>query len=374
MGPLTGFKVLEMAAIGPAPFCGMMLADMGADIIRIDRKGGKLMHDNNPVNRGRRSLALDLKQPGSAEVVLRLVEQADVLIEGFRPGVMERLGLGPEICLKRKPALIYGRMTGWGQTGPLANAAGHDINYIALTGVLHSLSVNNYAPVPPLNLVGDYGGGGMLLAMGVLAALLETSRSGKGQIIDAAMTDGSASLMSLFYGLKAAGAWRGQPGSNLLDGGAHFYGCYTCADGQFISIGPIEPQFYAELMQRCGIKDAAFLQQMNTAQWPELKTRLQTVFASKTRAQWCELLEGTDVCFAPVLSLEEAPQHPHNKARGTFTEFNGVVQPSPSPRFSRTPGALHHPPPDCGQHSVDILNEYGFSEVDVRQLQEAGMI
>ena len=374
MGPLKGFTVLEMAAIGPSPFCGMMLADMGAQIIRIDRKGGKLMHENNPVNRGRRSLALDLKQPGAADVVLRLVEQADVLIEGFRPGVMERLGLGPEICLKRKPALIYGRMTGWGQSGPLASAAGHDINYIALTGVLHSLATDNKAPTPPLNLVGDYGGGGMLLAMGVLAALLESSRSGQGQVIDAAMTDGSASLMSLFYGLKAAGAWRDTPGTNLLDGGAHFYGCYQCSDGQFISIGPIEPQFYAELLQRCGIEDQAFSQQLKSAQWPDLKTKLQALFVNRTRAQWCELLEGTDVCFAPVLSMGEAPEHPHNKARGTFTEFNGVVQPAPAPRFSRTPGQLHTPPPDCGQHSLDILNEHGFSADQIELLQKTGTI
>jgi alpha-methylacyl-CoA racemase len=374
MGPLTGFKVLEMAAIGPAPFCGMMLADLGAEIIRIDRKGSKPKHDNNPVNRGRRSLALDLKQPGAAEVVLRLVEQADVLIEGFRPGVMERLGLGPDTCLERRPTLIYGRMTGWGQTGPLAQAAGHDINYIALTGVLHSLAVNNSVPVPPLNLVGDYGGGGMLLTTGVLAALLERGRSGKGQVVDAAMTDGSASLMSLFYGLKAAGAWRGQPGTNLLDGGAHFYGCYQCADGLFISIGPIEPQFYAELLQRCNITDDTFQQQMNPDQWPGLKIKLKTIFASRTRAQWCQLLEGTDVCFAPVLSLDEAPEHPHNKARGSFTKFNGVVQPSPAPRFSRTPGKLHHPPPDYGQHSMDILTEHGFSVDDIRKLQETGMI
>lgn len=374
MGPLKGFTVVEMAAIGPAPFCGMMLADMGAQIIRIDRKGGKLMHENNPVNRGRRSLALDLKQPGAADVVLRLVEQADVLIEGFRPGVMERLGLGPEICLQRKPALIYGRMTGWGQSGPLASAAGHDINYIALTGVLHSLAIDNKAPTPPLNLVGDYGGGGMLLAMGVLAALLESSRSGQGQVIDAAMTDGSASLMSLFYGLKAAGAWRAPPGTNLLDGGAHFYCCYQCSDGQFISIGSIEPQFYGELLQRCGIEDQAFSQQLKSAQWPDLKAKLQALFGSRTRAQWCELLEGTDVCFAPVLSMGEAPEHPHNKARGTFTEFNGVVQPAPAPRFSRTPGQLHTPPPDCGQHSLDILNEHGFSADEIELLQKTGTI
>jgi alpha-methylacyl-CoA racemase len=374
MGPLSGFRVIEMAAIGPAPFCGMMLADMGADVIRIDRKGGKQMHENNPVNRGRRSLALDLKHPDSAALVLDLIKSADALIEGFRPGVMERLGLGPDICMQHNPGLVYGRMTGWGQYGPLSKAAGHDLNYIALTGVLHSLAVDNKPPSPPLNLIGDYGGGGMLLAVGVLAALLETSRSGKGQVIDAAMTDGSASLMSLFYGLKAAGAWGDTPGSNMLDGGAHFYGCYRCADDKYISIGPLEPQFYAELLQRCEISDPDFLPQHKTDTWPQLKARLEILFAGKTREQWCTLLEGTDVCFAPVLDLDEAPAHPHNRARDTFIEHNGVVQPAPAPRFSRTASAISTAPPASGANTREILQQLGYNDATIHALQESGVV
>lgn len=358
-GPLSGFKIVEMAAIGPAPFCAMMLADMGAEIVRIDRKNHHPMSAENPINRGRHSIALDLKNPADVDIAVSVIGKADALIEGFRPGVMERLGLGPDICLQHNPRLIYGRMTGWGQTGPLAHTAGHDINYIALSGALHAMSRNAEAPRPPLNLLGDYGGGGMLLAVGILAALLETSRSGKGQVIDAAMTDGTALLMTLAYGLHAAGQWSDTPGSNMLDGGAHFYDCYTCADGKFISIGPIEPQFYAELLERCGIKDAAFSQQMEQSGWPALKDKLRELFATRSRQQWCELLEGTDVCFAPVLSMAEAPEHPHNQARTTFFKGPGGNQPSPAPRFSRTPSCVR---PDNGSGSHQILRDWGVAD------------
>ncbi|OFE12076.1 carnitine dehydratase [Pseudohongiella acticola] len=357
-GPLQGFKIIEMAAIGPVPFCGMMLSDMGADVVRIDRRGSPVAHQGNPVNRGRRSIALDLKQPGDIDIALSLISAADALLEGFRPGVMERLGLGPDRCLQHNPRLVYGRMTGWGQTGPLAQAAGHDINYIALTGALHAMSRDGQPPSPPLNLIGDYGGGAMLLASGVLAALLEASRSGQGQVVDAAMTDGSASLMSLFHGLQAEGMWRDEPGTNMLDGGAHFYNCYVCADGKFISIGPIEPQFYASLLQLCDINDADFSAQMNTAQWPTLKNRLSELFKTRTRDQWCDLLEGSDACFAPVLDTKEAAMHPHNMARQTFVSHNGINQAAPAPRFSRTPGAIGNAPAAADEHRDAILKDW----------------
>ncbi|MEX0737869.1 MAG: CaiB/BaiF CoA-transferase family protein [Pseudohongiella sp.] len=357
-GPLQGFRIIEMAAIGPVPFCGMMLSDMGADMVRIDRKGSPVMHPDNPVNRGRRSIALDLKQPNDIDTALQLISQADALIEGFRPGVMERLGLGPTPCMDQNPRLVYGRMTGWGQTGPLAQAAGHDINYIALTGALHAMSRDGQPPSPPLNLIGDYGGGAMLLATGVLAALLESSRSGMGQVIDAAMTDGSAILMSLFHGLQADGSWRAEPGTNMLDGGAHFYNSYTCADGKFISIGPIEPQFYAALLQRCEIDDPAFQAQMDTAQWPALKQKLTALFKTRSRDEWCALLEGSDVCFAPVLDTHEAARHPHNKARQTFVTRDSITQAAPAPRFSRTPATIKGPPPAPDQQRNAILRDW----------------
>jgi alpha-methylacyl-CoA racemase len=360
-GPLHGLKIIEMAAIGPAPFCGMLLADMGADIVRIDRKDARLMSASNPVNRGRRSVALDLKSSTDIASALALIQHADVLIEGFRPGVMERLGLGPEICRANNPRLVYGRMTGWGQYGPLAHAAGHDINYIALSGALHAMGHGGNAPRPPLNIVGDYGGGGMLLAVGILAALHERQQSGMGQVIDAAMTDGTATLMTLAYGLRAAGQWRDEPGTNMLDGGAHFYDCYTCADGGFISVGPIEPQFYAQLLKLCDITDPEFDAQMNPALWPLLKSKLKALFLTRTRQQWCELLEGTDVCFAPVLSMAEAPEHAHNQARATFITQNGVVQPAPAPRFSRTPSAIGTPPPERPLELAGILQSWGGS-------------
>lgn len=357
-GPLHGFKIIEMAAIGPVPFCGMMLADMGADIVRIDRLGSPVAHQDNPVNRGRRSIALDLKQPADLDIARSLIARADALLEGFRPGVMERLGLGPAPCLADNPRLVYGRMTGWGQTGPLAPTAGHDINYIALSGALHAMSRDGQPPSPPLNLIGDYGGGAMLLATGVLAALLETSRSGRGQVVDAAMTDGSATLMSLFHGLQAAGDWRAEPGTNMLDGGAHFYNSYACADGKFISIGPIEPQFYATLLQRCQIDDPAFTAQMDASQWPALKQKLADIFKTRSRDEWCALLEGSDACFAPVLDTREAAAHPHNVARQTFIELNGITQAAPAPRFSRTPSATPAQPATADQHRDAILREW----------------
>lgn len=338
-GPLSGLKVVEMAGIGPGPFCAMVLADLGADVIRVARPGAALT-PYDVLARGRTMLHLDLRDPESVQQVLALVERADALIEGYRPGVMERLGLGPDVCLARQPRLVYGRMTGWGQHGPLSHAAGHDINYIAISGALHAIGRSGAAPVPPLNYVGDFGGGAMLLAVGVLSALLETSRSGCGQVVDAAMTDGAALMSALMYGMKAAGQWNNQRGENLLDGGAFFYDTYACADGRFVAVGAIEPQFYALLRERCGIADdPAFDAQMDRDAWPLLKLRLAEVFRTRTRDEWCQLLEGCDACFSPVLDWDEAPQHPHNQARQTFFELEGVLQPAPAPRFARTPAA-----------------------------------
>jgi alpha-methylacyl-CoA racemase len=336
-GPLSGLKVIEMAGIGPGPFCGMMLADMGADVVRITREGDDI-DPTDVLTRNRRVIAMDLRSPGANEDVLSLVAKADILIEGFRPGVMERLGLGPDECLARQPSLVYGRMTGWGQTGPLAHTAGHDINYIALTGALHGMGHADRAPTPPLNLVGDFGGGAMLLAFGLLAALHEAKQSGRGQVVDAAMTDGASLLASMMYGFKAKGIWSNRRESNILDGGAHFYGAYTCADGKHIAIGPIEPQFYQAFRELMGITDnALFDQQMNPRAWQEQKAALADIFLGKTRDEWNAIFEGSDACVAPILDWDEAPRHPHNMARQTFTELNGVVQPSPAPKFSRTP-------------------------------------
>lgn len=334
-GPLSGLKVVEFAGIGPGPFCAMVLADLGADLVRIARPGTK-PDARDVTTRSRRTVAMDLRAEGAAEQVLALVASADCIIEGFRPGVMEKLGLGPKDCLAANPRLVYGRMTGWGQHGPLSHAAGHDINYIAITGALHAIGRADDTPPPPLNLVGDFGGGGMLLAVGLLAALHEASRSGRGQVVDAAMTDGSALLSAFLYGMKATGQWSNQRGENLLDGGAHFYDTYACADGKYIAIGAIEPQFYAELRERCGIDDPLFDGQMDPARWPLLKLRIADVFRTRTRDEWCEVLEGTDACFAPVLDWDEAPLHPHNAARGTYVSPDGVLQPAPAPRFSRT--------------------------------------
>jgi alpha-methylacyl-CoA racemase len=359
-GPLKGVRVVEFAGIGPGPFCAMLLSDMGADVVRIDRKGSGDSGAWQVVNRGRRSVALDLKSEADREVALSLIGKADALIEGFRPGVMERLGLGPEPCLSRNPRLVYGRMTGWGQTGPLANAAGHDLNYIALTGALQAMGRKGDTPAPPLNLIGDYGGGALYLAMGLCAALFEAARSGKGQVIDVAMTDGAASLTAMFYGMRAAGIWTDERDANLLDGGAHFYDTYACKGGGVVSIGSIEPQFYALLLEKAGLSDdPAFHAQMDRSQWPALSEKLAAVLLTKTREEWCALMEGTDVCFAPVLSMAEAPLHPHNVARETFVTVGGVVQPNVAPRFSGTPSAVQGPPPKTGAHTEEVLSDWG---------------
>jgi alpha-methylacyl-CoA racemase len=378
-GPLAGYKVVEMVGLGPAPFCAMMLADMGAEVIRIDRlaKAAGVLGDEprfDVTARGRRSLGIDLKQTGAAETVLQLIDKADILIEGFRPGVMERLGLGPEVCQARNSKLVYGRMTGWGQHGPLANAAGHDINYIALTGALHAIGRPGEPPVVPLNYIGDFGGGAMMLAFGVVCAVLEASRSGRGQVVDAAMTDGAALLSAMMYGMKAAGNWSNERGENLLDGGAHFYGTYACADGKYVAIGAIEPQFYAQLIALCGIGDPAFQAQRDVHSWPILKYRLADVFKTKTRADWCALMEGTDVCFAPVLDWDEAPQHAHNRARETFIEVDGVVQPAPAPRFSHSKPGVPTPPAATGAHSAAILADWGIPPAAIAELKERGVI
>ncbi|MDB5861717.1 MAG: L-carnitine dehydratase/bile acid-inducible protein [Ramlibacter sp.] len=338
-GPLHGLKVIEMAGLGPAPFCAMLFADMGAQVVRIARPGEAKVVSEPVTGRGRPTLPLDLRAPEGRDTVLRMLETADVLIEGFRPGVMERLGLGPDDCLARRPQLIYGRMTGWGQHGPLAQAAGHDINYVALTGALNAIGRRGEPPVPPLNLVGDFGGGAMLLAFGVLAAVFEARGSGRGQVVDAAMTDGAALLSAMMYGLRASGHWSLGREENMLDGGAHYYGCYACADGKSVAIGAIEPQFYALLLERCGLTDSELSRHQNDrARWPEFKEKLAALFKTRTRDEWCDVLEGSDACFAPVLDWDEAPLHPHNVARKTFVDHGGVVQPAAAPRFSRTPG------------------------------------
>lgn len=361
-GPLNGVKVLEFAGIGPGPFCCMLLSDMGADVVRIDRKGGRPAFKNDIPARGRRHVALDLKDANDIATALAMIEKADIVIEGFRPGVMERLGLGPDEALKRSPKLIYGRMTGWGQTGPLAEVSGHDLNYIALTGALHAMGRKGDAPAPPLNLVGDYGGGSLYLAMGVCAALFEATRSGKGQVIDAAITDGAASLMSVIYGLRASGIWGDERDNNLLDGGAPFYDVYETSDGKFVSIGSLEPQFYALLLEKTGLNaDPAFAMQMNKPAWPAMSEKVAAIIKTKTRDAWSALMEGTDVCFAPVLSMAEAPEHPHNVARQTFVEVGGLKQPAPAPRFSRTPGAVQHGPGGNGDKPAKILADWGVS-------------
>ena len=339
-GPLSGLRIVEFAGIGPGPFCAMVLADLGADVVRVARPGA-VVDSHDVLARSRTVLSLDLRDPKAIEQALTLIERADALIEGYRPGVMERLGLGPQVCLARNPRLVYGRMTGWGQHGPLAQAAGHDINYIAISGALHAIGRSGESPVPPLNYVGDFGGGAMLLAVGLLSALHASARSGCGQVVDAAMTDGAALMSAMMYGMKAAGQWSNQRGENLLDGGAFFYDTYACADGRFVAVGAIEPQFYALLRTHCGIADdPAFDAQMDPAAWPLLKLRLAQVFRTRTRDEWCALLEGSDACFAPVLDWDEAPQHRHNAARATFVEIDGVVQPAPAPRFDRTPAAM----------------------------------
>jgi len=372
-GPLTDLKVLEFAGIGPGPFCGMLLSDLGADVVRIDRKGSGRGGSADVTARGRRSVAMDLKSPAAVEACLKLMETADAVFEGFRPGVMERLGLGPDVALARNPKLVYGRMTGWGQTGPFAQAAGHDMNYIAISGALAAIGTGD-KPIPPLNLVGDFGGGALYLAFGLLAGMLHARSGGRGQVIDCAMSDGAASLMAMFYGMKAAGVWRDQRRANLLDGGAHFYDTYRCADGGWISIGSIEPQFYELLLEKTGITDPDFKSQMDRDGWPAKREKLAAVFATKTRDQWCQIMDATDVCFAPVLDMNEAPRHPHNLARETFVEVAGVTQPAPAPRFSATPGAVAGPPPAIGADNAQALSDWGFSGSDIDALAKAGAL
>lgn len=379
MGALNGVKIVEFAGIGPAPMCAMLLADMGAEILRVDRLqpsglGIPVSPRYSVMERGRRSIAVDLKNPEGLEAVQRLLLHADALIEGFRPGVMERLGLGPEACLERNPKLVFGRVTGWGQEGPLAHAAGHDINYISLTGAAHGIGRPGHAPTPPLNLVGDFGGGALYLALGIVAALLEVRSSGKGQVVDAAMVDGAASLMASTYGMYAAGRVDNRRGENLLDGGAHFYDAYETADGKYVSIAAIEPKFYADLLDRLGLADEELPPQMERDRWPELKRRLAELFRTKTRQQWCDILEGTDVCFAPVLDFEEAPRHPHNLARQTFVEVDGVIQPAPAPRFSRTRSRIRSAPSAPGEHTLEGLRDWGFSPGEIERLRNAEAI
>ena len=372
-GPLKGMRVVEFAGLGPAPFCGMLLSDLGADVIRIDRRDAKPAAPHQVTHRGRRSVALNLKDPRAKELCLDLMGRAEIVFEGFRPGVMERLGLGPDIALKKNPKLVYGRMTGWGQDGPLAQAAGHDINYIALTGALHAIGTKE-RPVPPLNLIGDFGGGSLYLALGLLSAVLHARATGQGQVVDAAMVDGAASLMSYFYGFWAEGVHTAERGSNRLDGGAHFYDVYQCSDGKWIALGSIEPQFYALLREKAGLADPAFAAQLDRTQWPALKVKLAKIIAVKSRDEWCALMENTDVCFAPVLEIDEAPKHPHNVERATFVEVEGVVQPAPAPRFTLTPGAVQGPPPEIGAHNVSGLRDWGLASDYIQDLQTDGVI
>ena len=376
MGPLNGYTVIELAGIGPAPMAGMMLADMGAELIRIERAGGSGSLMTKDVSaRGKKSVALNLKDPHGVEALLRMIENADVLIDPYRPGVCEKLGIGPDICLARNPKLVFGRMTGWGQDGPLAQAAGHDINYIAITGALYAIGRKGDRPVPPLNLIGDMGGGGMLLMTGILAALLEARNSGQGQVIDAAMVDGTAQLMWMFHGFEATGGWDGsQRAANLLDGAAHFYDTYECADGECVAIGSIEPQFYALLLHHTGVDPDEFSAQMDKAQWPTMKAKLTEVFKSKTQAQWCEIMDGTDACFAPVLSFLDAPNHPANVSRNTYVEVDGFAQPAPAPRFSRTPSEVRHGAHKPGDDTNGVLADMGFGEQEITELRATGAI
>lgn len=377
MGPLSGLKLIEVAGIGPGPMAAMMLGDLGADIIRVDR-----VNPNTPSRyadprynvhgRSRRSIAVDLQKPGGADIVLRLAERADGLMEPFRPGVAERLGIGPEIALRRNPKLVYGRMTGWGQEGPLAKAAGHDINYIALSGALHAIGPRD-KPVPPLNLVGDFGGGGMLLAFGMVCALLEASRSGQGQVVDAAMVDGTAALFGGVIGMHAAGLWQNERESNFVDGGAHYYGTYETKDGKFVCIGSIEPQFYKLLLEKTGLAGQDLPEQLDRKSWPQMRERLAAVFRGKTRDEWCAIMEGTDICFAPVLSVAEAPEHPHARARNAYVDIGGVKQPGPAPRFSRTPGEVRAAP-ERGAHTDDVLGAHGFGADEIAALKAERVI
>jgi alpha-methylacyl-CoA racemase len=378
-GPLTGVKVVEFAGIGPGPFSCMMLADMGAEVLRIDRAvnvggEGKVEPRFNNLLRGRKNVAIDLKHPEGVETALKLCEEADILIEGFRPGVMERLGLGPDVVFKRNPKIVFGRMTGWGQDGPIAHTAGHDINYISLSGALHSIGPIDGPPVPPLNLVGDFGGGALYMVVGALAAYIEAQKSGQGQVVDTSMVEGSASLMSSMYGAFAAGLWDDRRGYNRLDGGAHYYGPFECKDGKYISIGSIEPQFYALLLEKTGLKGKPMPDQLDRSSWPVNRETLKEVFLTKTRAEWAELMEDSDVCFGQVLSMGEAMEHPHNVARGTFIEVDGVKQPGPAPKFLRTPSKTPMGVAYAGQHSKEGLADWGFAAAEIEKLAASGAI
>jgi len=376
-GPLNGLRVIELGAIGPAPFAGGLLADLGADVVRIDRPPPKHASSESPpqfdfYNRNKRSLALDLKHPDAIKTVLRMVCQSDMLIEGFRPGVTERLGLGPQACMDANPLLVYGRMTGWGQSGPLAQEAGHDINYLALTGALHCIGMAGQPPSPPLNLVADLGGGAMYLAMGILAATFEAQKSGQGQIVDAAMIDGVVHLMSAFQAFRQQGTWTSERGENIVDGGAHFYGTYEAQDGKYIAVGAIEPHFYAALLHVLGLDHSVLPAQNDRTAWPKMRAQFAAIFLTKTRDEWVKIMAGREACFSPVLSIDEAPQHPQMKQRGVFQKFDDVLHPSPAPRFSKTPGALRRPAPAPGQHSEEVLAGWGLSTDEINSLQEVG--
>lgn len=369
-GPLKGFKIIEIAGIGPGPFCGMLFSDMGANVIRIGKPEAADSEDwrFDITTRGRPTVCLDLKKRSSVEVVLKMIESADAIFEGFRPGVMERMGLAPDICFSRNRALVYGRMTGWGQFGPYANSAGHDINYISISGALHAIGHANETPAIPLNYVGDLGGGAMILAVGMLAAMLEAKKSGLGQVVDAAMTDGSALLSAMFYGFKAAGDWTNNRGENMLDGGSHFYNVYRCSDGKYVSVGAIEPQFYSELIDLCGLDADSYSPQMDDNQWVMLKIKLSEVFQSRARDEWCEVFKNSDACVAPILDWDEAPENAHNKARNTFVECDGMVHPAPAPRFSRTPSSPPVAPLPPTLDVSNILKKWGVSESLISEL------
>lgn len=373
-GPLSGIRIIEFAGIGPGPFCGMMLADHGAEVIRIERPGG-LVLPNDPLARSRRSIRINTKMPEGVALVRELVKKSDGVIEGFRPGVMERMGLGPDVLLADNPRLVYGRMTGWGQHGPYASAAGHDINYIALSGALHTCARQGGQPTPPVNYLGDFGGGGMMLAFGMVSALLAVKTGGAGQVIDCAMTDGSALLMSMVWGLYSAGLWQDQPGVNRLDSGAPYYDTYQTSDGKWVAIGAIEPQFYALLRSRIGLEeDPDFDAQNDPSVWPRLKEKLAALFRTRSRDEWCEILETTDACFAPVLSLAEAPRHPHNVARETFIELDGVTQPAPAPRYSVTKTDRPRAGGAPGAHTDEVLARLGYDEDRIRALRQASIV
>lgn len=378
-GPLAGVRIVELGGIGPGPFTAMLLSDLGAEVLRIDRivasdNGVDMPEKFNLLHRGRRSVAMDLKNPRAVDAVLKLVAQADVLIEGFRPGVAERMGLGPAPCQAANPRLVYGRMTGWGQQGPLAQAPGHDLNYIALSGVLHSIGPRDGLPVPPLNLTGDFGGGSLYLALGIVSALLEARSSGQGQVVDAAMVDGSASLMTLIYGMRAAGLWSDERESNRLDGGAPWYSVYETRDGRYVALASNEPRFYRVTLELLGLSLADFPDQHDRSRWPAMREAFAMAFKTRTRDEWSAAMKGAEVCFAPVLSMGEAPEHPHLKARGTFVEIDGVVQPAPAPRFSRTPGAVQGTAPRVGQHTDEALADWGFGDAERAALRSIGAI